>query len=504
MMPMTTEAKPYQFANLERLTSEEVQVLNRAHHLVAPADRVRKILEAVGQNLLVFDICNADDVELALTVKPVGDVSKQQSFRFTQPSIHLGRTADNQVVLKSPLVSKKHVEIFRRGPEYYIRDLKSNNGTYLNQVRLTPESEVVLKNDDVIKIEPYEISVGLPADSTTRAVEIRLHSITTATARQDRQPAAGLLYVQCLAQPDNHAVWIAIDREAARWLIQKIISGQKQTPITPWTEIETGLLEYMTARVVSTVNANLETVRLVLQGIDTDATAFRAWIGDHPASVELRFETLTENGMLYVSVYLPSNMTTSAKKTAGPGAFLKQAEWLKKLEYTFAVHAGVSMLSADQVGLLESGDIILLDRSDVTVNDNKLKGKVELRSDQLQRGVVNASVDTDENGFLKITLETAYQEGLKPMAEANKKSEGGPANDGVLAGIEIPIVIELGRLSYTLDEISGLTPGQVIEIQKPQPETVDLSVDGKVIASGKLVDVEGKLGVRILKILTGR
>jgi flagellar motor switch protein FliM len=61
--------------------------------------------------------------------------------------------------------------------------------------------------------------------------------------------------------------------------------------------------------------------------------------------------------------------------------------------------------------------------------------------------------------------------------------------------------VEFARLNFTLDELSVLKQGQIIEIAKSQPDVVDLSVDGKVIANGKLVDVEGKMGVRILKIL---
>ena len=105
--------------------------------------------------------------------------------------------------------------------------------------------------------------------------------------------------------------------------------------------------------------------------------------------------------------------------------------------------------------------------------------------------------------FVSLMVESLYQEGLKAMTDATKKTEEAQseAGEGVLASVEIPIVIEFARLKYTLDEMAGISEGQIIELKKSQPDLVDLSIDGRVVASGKLVDIEGKLGVRIIKIL---
>jgi type III secretion system YscQ/HrcQ family protein len=89
------------------------------------------------------------------------------------------------------------------------------------------------------------------------------------------------------------------------------------------------------------------------------------------------------------------------------------------------------------------------------------------------------------------------------MTEVSKNPEAQPEEGvpEVLASLEIPVIVELARLNFTLEELSALKEGQVIQLDKSPPEAVDLSVDGKVIANGKLVDVEGKLGVQIGRIL---
>jgi len=60
--------------------------------------------------------------------------------------------------------------------------------------------------------------------------------------------------------------------------------------------------------------------------------------------------------------------------------------------------------------------------------------------------------------------------------------------------------VELARVPITADEVMGLHTGQIIELGKGPGEPVELSVNGKVVARGELVEVEGQLGVRIASL----
>ena len=207
--------------------------------------------------------------------------------------------------------------------------------------------------------------------------------------------------------------------------------------------------------------------------------------------------------MIYAFLYLPVAALTSPAPSNGID-FLKKAEWIRKTAHDFTVNLGQTHLPADQVALLEAGDILLVDKTRIKLEQGKPIGKAEIYGDVLRRGVIGISLVWDDDEICKLNVESLYQEGLKAMADATKKADEAQSEtggEGVLASIEIPIVIELARLKYTLDEMAGVREGQIIELKKSQPDLVDLSVDGKVIASGKLVDIEGKLGVRILKIL---
>lgn len=66
----------------------------------------------------------------------------------------LGRQGDNDIVIKDPFVSKKHFKIVEDEGEYYLEDLNSSNGTFLNGQRI--EDMVKLSNGDRISIGNIE------------------------------------------------------------------------------------------------------------------------------------------------------------------------------------------------------------------------------------------------------------------------------------------------------------------------------------------------------------
>jgi pSer/pThr/pTyr-binding forkhead associated (FHA) protein len=55
-----------------------------------------------------------------------------QSFDIKADAIYVGRSAANQVQIKDKFVSRKHLRIVKKGKEYFIKDLQSKNGTFVN------------------------------------------------------------------------------------------------------------------------------------------------------------------------------------------------------------------------------------------------------------------------------------------------------------------------------------------------------------------------------------
>jgi ABC-type multidrug transport system ATPase subunit/pSer/pThr/pTyr-binding forkhead associated (FHA) protein len=72
--------------------------------------------------------------------------------------IQIGREADNDVVLTSPTVSRYHAQVERVGQRFRVTDLRSSNGTFVNDERI--ENETWVKPMDTIRIGQYRFVMG--------------------------------------------------------------------------------------------------------------------------------------------------------------------------------------------------------------------------------------------------------------------------------------------------------------------------------------------------------
>ncbi|NLK00586.1 MAG: FHA domain-containing protein, partial [Clostridia bacterium] len=62
----------------------------------------------------------------------------------------LGRSDENHVVIQDPYSSQKHAAVFIRNGQYWVQDLGSKNGTFLNEVPL--KKPTVLADGDQLRI----------------------------------------------------------------------------------------------------------------------------------------------------------------------------------------------------------------------------------------------------------------------------------------------------------------------------------------------------------------
>lgn len=67
--------------------------------------------------------------------------------------------------------------------------------------------------------------------------------------------------------------------------------------------------------------------------------------------------------------------------------------------------------------------------------------------------------------------------------------------------LTVPLVVVMGRKSFTVRDLLALRIGQVMDLERAPLEPVELVAAGKVVGKGELVEVDGKLGIRILKLL---
>lgn len=82
---------------------------------------------------------------------------KQKRVDVEKDEIAIGRLSSaNDVVLPEGIVSKRHARMFVKDEQYYIEDLKSTCGTFVNGFRI--DAPRPLDVDDTIYIGDYEVS----------------------------------------------------------------------------------------------------------------------------------------------------------------------------------------------------------------------------------------------------------------------------------------------------------------------------------------------------------
>lgn len=99
----------------------------------------------------------------------------------------IGRATENQVVIPSTQASRKHAQIYaRHGDEFWLSDLGSVNGTWLNSRRIARSTR--LRDGDTISVAGISFTFHHPA-----AANLPPTSIAQSTIREVRQERCWLL-----------------------------------------------------------------------------------------------------------------------------------------------------------------------------------------------------------------------------------------------------------------------------------------------------------------------
>ena len=83
-----------------------------------------------------------------------------ESFELREGVSFLGRSPDNEVRLTDKTVSRKHLKVVRKGDKYFITDLKSRNGTFVNGDFISPGKEVEVREGVPLAVGITVICLG--------------------------------------------------------------------------------------------------------------------------------------------------------------------------------------------------------------------------------------------------------------------------------------------------------------------------------------------------------
>lgn len=149
----------------------------------------------------------------------VGQSGRGRLFPLSSGEVIIGRAPETDICLDEPAVSKAHTRLLRRGGDWWIEDLGSTNGTFVNGSRvigsmpLTPGSSIMIGEARMLYLAgglSREQTVFLAPNMTTDRLSRGTIPTTTASQRITTAPAV---------EEDPLALMFRILRLAKRYIL---------------------------------------------------------------------------------------------------------------------------------------------------------------------------------------------------------------------------------------------------------------------------------------------
>ena len=89
---------------------------------------------------------------------------------------------------------------------------------------------------------------------------------------------------------------------------------------------------------------------------------------------------------------------------------------------------------------------------------------------------------------------------METSLNSSMTEDDSKGNLAVLMDVQLPVSIRFGETEMVLEEIVKLGVGSVIELNSGVDQPVELVVNGRILARGEVVTVDGFYGIRITEI----
>ncbi len=98
--------------------------------------------------------------------------------------ITIGRNVKNDIQIDNLSVSKQHARIVKHQGKYFVEDMKSTNGTYLNEKKITKEK---LTNNDIITIGKHTLQAILERKTVESSQQDMINDTMMLTTEKHKQ-----------------------------------------------------------------------------------------------------------------------------------------------------------------------------------------------------------------------------------------------------------------------------------------------------------------------------
>ena len=72
----------------------------------------------------------------------------------------------------------------------------------------------------------------------------------------------------------------------------------------------------------------------------------------------------------------------------------------------------------------------------------------------------------------------------------------------LILDVALDVTADIGGASLTIAQVLALGPGSFVEFTHPIDAPIDLKVNGRVVARGEIIAVDGRFGLRLTELVT--
>ncbi len=350
--------------------------------------------------------------------------------------------------------------------------------------------------------------------------------------------------------PNKTRGLLEVELGLAHMAIDMLLGGTGEAVgLRPLTDIEEGVMTYVLIETLKALAPSLDPTlpKLRIEGVARGFEEAMGYIGEEENLAVVQLKAVFGSHSGYVRLFIPEGVLASAspptdaavRRARRASDAAQFASRLRNVKVWLRAEIGQVEISSTDMAALSERDVVLVDQ--LSARPDKGEGGTgKLRIGLGRTGSLDAEILLENGRYrAKVTAvqlgepappggpvdeapegeapppaegEGAEAQAAPPQEEEESTTPGTPkGRDSVedaqgaqgadmLNDIPLQIAVELGRVAISAEEVVGLKVGHVFDLNRAPGEPLDLSVNGKIVARGELVEIDGNLGVRVVSL----
>lgn len=363
----------------------------------------------------------------------------------------------------------------------------------------------MLPLQDALREKPFEVIEDVLLSMTGIEHEIYVHTMKVHRGPMTLPDMGHSFKTRFQLPPDPEFGVLCCDLGLAESWLRGMLDVSTPSRLLPLNEQDFGALTYLALRILSRLSTNHGLAPVTLASSPSSDEVLRGYLETGVDVAELVFVVSSSVTVGTVRIWMPAHLIQSlehfaqgdyARRRARQRAF--ELGW-GSLPTSFFVSIGRVRLGRLERAGLEVGDLLVLDHG-LTHNDLSSQDGARLYiREQCTHAYLPAQLYIERGQWsIRVTRVTlSYQEEVA-MTQENNQSEA--QTQGLVDEARTPVEVRLGQVTLSFEQLAQLQPGHVLNLEQPLQTPVELVAQGQVIGTAELVNIEGRLGARILSI----